>query len=56
MFLKDQKVRYQLKPRHIGIIHSIHPVRGTDRIDYRIRYADEHLLVQAEGHLLEVAR
>jgi hypothetical protein len=56
MFLPGQRVLYDLKPRHIGVIRQIEIVRGTERVNYLIKYSDERLLVHAEGHRLKVLR
>jgi len=58
MFSINQKVRYKLKPKHIGTIQGIELVKGYhgERVNYYLEYSDESILVHAEGRLLEVAR
>lgn len=58
MFSINQKVKYKLKPKHIGTIKGIELVNGShgERVNYFLKYSDERTLVHAEGRLLEVAR
>jgi len=52
-FRAGQKVKYSLKKDAVGIVEQILFVRGTKRVNYLIKYADEEYPVHAEGHLLE---
>ncbi len=52
-FRLGQKVKYSLKKDAIGIVEQIIFVRGTERVNYLIKYSDKKNLVHAEGHLLE---
>lgn len=58
MFNINQKVKYKLKPKHIGTIQGIELVKGShgERVNYFLKYSDERILVHAEGSLLEVSR
>lgn len=52
-FRLGQKVKYSLKKYAVGIVEQILFVRGTERVNYLIKYSDKKNLVHAEGHLLE---
>lgn len=58
MFLPGQRVLYDLKPKHIGVVKGIELVKGTagERVNYYINYSEYNIPVHAEGHLLRVAK